>query len=121
MGRRPARDSGRRGAGRADRAGRRVRARRAPPEQRNTAVVAFNDRAAVGVIDRLERTGARVPAQISVAGFDDSLVARHARIDLTSVSQRLDQGRTERREIVLPTRLMVRGSTGSAAEPARAP
>jgi DNA-binding LacI/PurR family transcriptional regulator len=91
-----------------------------------TAVVAFNDRTAVGVMDRLERAGRSVPGQVSVTGFDDSLVARHARIDLTSVSQehleqarlavrlaleRLDGGRTERREIVLPARLVARGST----------
>jgi DNA-binding LacI/PurR family transcriptional regulator len=92
-----------------------------------TALVAFNDRTAVGVLDRLERSGIRVPAAMSLSGFDDSPLARHARIDLTSVAQgyleqaqvavrlaleRLEGGRTERREIVVPTRLVVRGSTG---------
>lgn len=91
-----------------------------------TAIAAFNDRVAAGVVDRLERAGVRVPGQASVTGFDDSLLARHVRIDLTSVSQdhaeqariavrlaleRLDGGRTERREVVVPTRLVVRGST----------
>ena len=94
-----------------------------------TAVVAFNDRTAVGVIDRLERRGVAVPGGMSVTGFDDSPFSRHARIDLTTVNQghleqaklavqavveRLDGGRTERREIVLPATLVVRGSSGPA-------
>ena len=103
-----------------------------PADSGVTAVVAFNDRTAVGVLDRLERAGAGAPGQVSVTGFDDSLIARHARIDLTSVSQehleqarlavrlaleRLDGGRRDRREIVLPTRLVVRGSTRPAPRP----
>jgi DNA-binding LacI/PurR family transcriptional regulator len=95
-----------------------------------TGIVAFNDRTAAGVIDRLERRAVRVPADMSVTGFDDSLLARHSRIDLTTVNpgqleqarlavelalQRLDAGRTARREVVLPTRVVVRGSTGPAA------
>jgi DNA-binding LacI/PurR family transcriptional regulator len=93
-----------------------------------TAVLAFNDRTAIGVMDRLERQGVRVPAEVSVSGFDDSLTAKHLRIDLTTVNQshreqarlavraaiqRLDEGVTERREIVLPARLVVRGSTAA--------
>jgi len=92
-----------------------------------TAIMAFNDRTAVGVVDRLERRGVSVPGDMSVTGFDDSILARHSRIDLTTVNQapaeqarrsvdaaieRLDGGRTERREIVLPASLIVRGSTG---------
>jgi DNA-binding LacI/PurR family transcriptional regulator len=42
-----------------------------------TGIVAFNDRTAAGVIDRLERRGVGVPADMSVTGFDDSLLARH--------------------------------------------
>jgi DNA-binding LacI/PurR family transcriptional regulator len=94
-----------------------------------TAIVAFNDRSAVGVMDSLERRGITIPSQASVTGFDDSILARHHRIDLTSVSQqpieqarlaveaaveRLSSGRTRRREIVLPAELVVRGSTGPA-------
>lgn len=94
-----------------------------------TAILAFNDRTAVGALDRLEREGTKVPTEMSVTGFDDSIIARHCRIDLTTISQahheqarlavqaaidRLD-GHTERREIVLPARIVVRGSTGPAA------
>ena len=66
---------------------------------------------------------------MSLTGFDDSPLARHARIDLTSVAQgyleqarvavrlaleRLEGGRRERCEIIVPTRLVVRGSAGQA-------
>jgi DNA-binding LacI/PurR family transcriptional regulator len=102
-----------------------------------TALVAFNDRTAIGVLDRLERSGVDVPRAMSVTGFDDSPLARHSRIDLTSVAQgyleqarvavrlaleRLEDGRTERHQVVVPTRLQVRGSTsppGAASPPAR--
>jgi DNA-binding LacI/PurR family transcriptional regulator len=88
-----------------------------------TAVVAFNDRAAVGLMDSFVRAGVDVPGQVSVVGYDDDLVARLAHIGLTTISQdtgrlaehamallveRLDGGRTEHREVVLPPRLVVR-------------
>lgn len=94
-----------------------------------TAIVAFNDRSAVGALDRLEREGITVPGDMSVTGFDDSILARHCRIDLTTISQshhgqarlafqaaidRLDNGPAKRREVVLPARLVIRGSTGPA-------
>ena len=52
-----------------------------------TAVVTFNDRVAVGLVDALERAGLRVPSDVSVVGYDDSPLARLAHIDLTTVSQ----------------------------------
>jgi DNA-binding LacI/PurR family transcriptional regulator len=93
-----------------------------------TAIMAFNDRTAIGIVDRLERQNVTIPGEMSVTGFDDSILARHSRIDLTTVNQapeeqariavaaaieRLDAGRTERREVVLPANLIVRGSTSS--------
>jgi DNA-binding LacI/PurR family transcriptional regulator len=87
-------------------------AEREPP----TAVVAFNDRCAVGLLDALGR-----------AGYDDSPLARLTHVNLTTVSQsteqqaehavaaaveRLDGGRTAHREVVLSPRLVVRGTTG---------
>jgi DNA-binding LacI/PurR family transcriptional regulator len=62
-----------------------------------------------------------------VVGYDDSPLARLAHVDLTTVSQnppqqaehalvavveRLDEGRSGHREVVLPPRLVVRGTTG---------
>ncbi|WP_034213930.1 LacI family DNA-binding transcriptional regulator [Actinoplanes subtropicus] len=104
------------------RAGRRIVAEHVLP----TAVVASNDRLAVGVMDAFVRAGVDVPGQVSVVGYDDSTLARLAHIDLTSVNQdapaqarsaveaavsRLDAGRTFRTETVLVPHLVVRGST----------
>jgi DNA-binding LacI/PurR family transcriptional regulator len=95
-----------------------------------TAVVCYNDRCAVGLMDVLIRTGIRVPDDISVIGFDDSQLARLSHINLTSVAQdvtemaaltvrrlvtRLEDGPADLglgRESVLPPHLVVRGSTG---------
>ena len=52
-----------------------------------TAVVCANDRIAIGVLDGLRRAGVEVPGQVSVTGYDDSLLAQLGHIDLTSVSQ----------------------------------
>jgi DNA-binding LacI/PurR family transcriptional regulator len=100
-----------------------------------SAVVAFNDRAALGLLDRLRRDGTDVPGDVSVVGYDDSPIARLATVDLTSVSQipeamaaaaveaatqRLDEGRTEPVELVLEPMLVVRGTTAVLGDPARA-
>jgi DNA-binding LacI/PurR family transcriptional regulator len=92
-----------------------------------TAVVAFNDHCALGLLDAFSRAGVEVPGQVSVAGYDDSSLARLAHVNLTTVSQdaraqaehavaaaveRLDGGRVRAREVVLPPRLVVRGTTG---------
>ena len=53
-----------------------------------TAVVCANDRLAVGVVDALRRAGVDVPGEVSVTGYDDSMLARLGHIDLTSVSQK---------------------------------
>jgi len=54
---------------------------------RPTAVIASNDRSAVGFLDAALRLGVRVPEALSVVGHDDSLLARLAHVDLTTVSQ----------------------------------
>ena len=93
-----------------------------------TGVVCANDRIAIGVLDGLRRAGVDVPGDVSVTGYDDSLLAQLAHIDLTSVSQepreqanraveavveRLDGGRTKPTASVLPPRLIVRGTTAA--------
>jgi LacI family transcriptional regulator len=95
-----------------------------------TAVCCTNDVVAIAVIDELERRGRRVPQDVSVVGFDDIPLAGHRRIDLTTVRQpALEMGGlaaemvlsaiAERRHaaarIVMPTELIVRGSTGPVA------
>jgi DNA-binding LacI/PurR family transcriptional regulator len=52
-----------------------------------TAVVAFNDRCATGVLDTLAHRGRRVPRDVSVIGYDDSRLARAPHVQLTTVSQ----------------------------------
>ncbi|WP_128374366.1 LacI family DNA-binding transcriptional regulator [Streptomyces cavernae] len=54
---------------------------------RPTAVLAFNDRCATGVLDVFLRSGVAVPGDVSVVGFDDSHLARLAHINLTTVGQ----------------------------------
>jgi DNA-binding LacI/PurR family transcriptional regulator len=91
-----------------------------------TAVTAFNDHCALGVLDRLTRAGVSVPGAVSVTGYDNSLVAQLAAVDLTSVSQeaavqarwavqaavqRLEGARSRPEEVVLQPRLVTRGST----------
>ncbi len=98
--------------------------------ERPTGVVAFNDRAAVGLIDALTDNGIDVPAGMSVIGFDNSPIAQLPQIDLTTIThdtaaltehamaaliERLDDGRADRREVVVAPRLVVRGTTAPPA------
>lgn len=91
-----------------------------------TAVMAFNDRCALGLLDCLRRHGVSVPGSVSVAGYDDSPIARLGTVDLTSVSQapqamaaaavtaaveRLEESRSGHVDVVLEPHLVVRGTT----------
>jgi DNA-binding LacI/PurR family transcriptional regulator len=58
-------------------------ARSTPP----TAVIAFNDRCATGVVDTLVHRGLRVPDDLSVVGYDDSRLAEAPHVQMTTVSQ----------------------------------
>ncbi|MBW6435315.1 LacI family transcriptional regulator [Actinoplanes hulinensis] len=93
-----------------------------------TAVTVFNDLSATGLLDVLRRNGLGVPGDISVVGYDDTGLSRLAHIDLTTIGQDIDTmaaGAIERavariegtpvgpREMVVPPRLMVRGTTGA--------
>ncbi|WP_129358496.1 substrate-binding domain-containing protein [Rothia uropygioeca] len=50
-----------------------------------TAILGGNDRCAAGILATLARAGVGVPSEVSVAGLDDSSVARLAFIDLITV------------------------------------
>jgi DNA-binding LacI/PurR family transcriptional regulator len=94
-----------------------------------TAVLASNDRSAVGVLDTLVRAGVQVPDQISVVGYDDSRLARHTYVNLTTVAQdatemarlavdtiaqRLDSGQERRpQDVLLEPHLVIRGTSGA--------
>ncbi|AJE80861.1 MULTISPECIES: LacI family DNA-binding transcriptional regulator [Streptomyces] len=90
------------------------------------AVFAASDVMAAGARRVLGKAGRRVPDDVSLVGFDDSVVARHMTPALTSVRQPIEEmGRTmtrvlldmisgrstDRAQIVLPTELVVRDSS----------
>ena len=89
-----------------------------------TAVFAASDTQAVGALEAAEALGANVPGDLSVVGYDDIELARHA--GLTTVAQPLEESGAcgaemllqalERRRIrgrQLPIRLVVRHTTGA--------
>lgn len=60
-----------------------------------TAVIAFNDLVAVGLMDRLRQRGLNVPGDISIAGFDNVSISTVVRPTLTTVDfPRVQMGRT---------------------------
>ncbi|KUL30782.1 LacI family transcriptional regulator [Actinoplanes awajinensis subsp. mycoplanecinus] len=121
-----------------------------------TAVLAYNDLVALGLVQRFQARGIAVPGQLSVVGFDDILVAALVGPPLTTVaigkeqigrvgvdlllalmaapgtaglaragseragseragSERAGSGQAGRARRVVPTQLIVRGSTGPVA------
>jgi DNA-binding LacI/PurR family transcriptional regulator len=103
-----------------------------------TAVFAANDQMALGVLRAFAEAGVRVPEDVSVAGFDDVPEAEYLHPPLTTVRQDFEAvGRhcvellTRSIEepddprppgpVVVPARLVVRGSTGAARTTAPTP
>ena len=95
-----------------------------------TAVVAYNDLVAIGLMRALIRRGVRVPADISIVGFDNTFASDLVTPGLTTVAAPLaalgEQGvravlhpaspssRTGEPPVTLPVKLVVRGSSGPA-------
>jgi len=52
-----------------------------------SAVIAFNDRSALGLMESLRAAGLQVPSDVSVLGYDDSQIARLSYVQLSSISQ----------------------------------
>ncbi|WP_030917566.1 LacI family DNA-binding transcriptional regulator [Streptosporangium amethystogenes] len=97
--------------------------------ERPTALIAFNDKMAVGALWAAAERGLSVPGDLSVAGFDDIDIGRATLPMLTTVRQPLQEmgrmavtllmrllsrHRLEALHVSLGTDLVVRGSTGPA-------
>jgi LacI family transcriptional regulator len=95
---------------------------------RVTAIVAANDRLAIGCYDALEAHGLRCPEDVSIVGFNDMPFIERLRPPLTSVRipqreigsvaadlllEQLADGTVPAREILLEPSLIVRGSTAA--------
>jgi LacI family transcriptional regulator len=91
-----------------------------------TAVLAYNDLMAIGLMEELDRLGMTVPTDVSVVGIDDIELSRRTRPRLTTVAtptpaagraavdmllQHGDDRRTTA-QITLQTELVIRDSTG---------
>jgi LacI family transcriptional regulator len=94
-----------------------------------TAIFAANDDMAAGVIRVAYRLGLDVPGRLSVAGFDDSALARLVYPALTTIRQplskmaeraalelieRFGKPAPEPRTVIIPSTLQIRESTGPA-------
>lgn len=95
-----------------------------------TAILCFNDTAAIGAMRALKEAGLSVPGDVSVIGFDDILSAAFQVPSLTTIRQPLEKmgqvasqvlldriehpDRDQPAEIVMGPKLMVRESTGPA-------
>lgn len=100
-------------------------------ELESTAVQAYNDQLAIGIMKGLGRLGVDVPEQVSVVGFDNIILDELVEPQLTTIASPLYRmGFTGVRNciavslgaqpsgepLVLPVRLVVRGSTAHRRE-----
>ncbi|MCR2764048.1 LacI family transcriptional regulator [Microbacterium sp. zg.B48] len=110
-----------------------TRALLADAARRPTAICYSNDVMAMAGIAVAQRAGLSVPGDLSIAGFDDSELARHVYPSLTSVAtDAVEWGAAAARTLLAaiagdaiddselaPARLVVRESTGAAPAPPR--
>jgi DNA-binding LacI/PurR family transcriptional regulator len=97
-------------------------------DDRPTAVFAYSDTQAIGVLEAARDLGLRVPEDLSVVGYDDIEAAEYAQ--LTTIRQSLfesgvlgvelllqviDDRDREPQEILLTTELVIRGSTAAVS------
>jgi LacI family transcriptional regulator len=98
------------------------------PATRPTAMVAFNDRTAIGALRGFYEAGIRVPEDVAIVGFHDIGTARyttpalttvgHPRVELGEMAAEalftlLEGGAVETRDRIVPVWLTVRESCGA--------
>jgi DNA-binding LacI/PurR family transcriptional regulator len=99
---------------------------------RPTGVLAMSDAMAIGAMSAARDIGVLVPRDLSIVGFDDIDVAAHVEPPLTTIHQPIREKGAEAARLLLagiehreprseqrrlPTRLIVRGSTGPPPVP----
>jgi DNA-binding LacI/PurR family transcriptional regulator len=99
-------------------------------EERASAVLAYNDALAIGVVKGLKHRGLRVPDDVSVVGFDNVLLTEVVDPALTTVAVPMRKAgavgvgnvlalaagaKTRGETLVLPVKLVVRESTAVCA------
>lgn len=98
---------------------------------RPDAIFCANDSMAIGALSALREHGLRVPEDIGVAGFDDIPIARYVNpqlttvhVDISALGERATrllfsavdgEPRREKRQELLATTLVIRGSCGAPA------
>lgn len=92
------------------------------------AVFAANDEMAIGALQALQELGVNVPRDVALVGFDDIRIAEYVNPALTTVRQpmykmgllaahvlvRAMKGEADTERIIVPTELIVRGSSTRA-------
>ncbi len=96
---------------------------------RPTAIFAYNDMMAIGVLKALKEAGLKIPEDISLVGYDDIIYSQFLEVPLTTVRQktrelaeiaasvllrRITNPNVPLEKIVLEPELVVRNSTGPA-------
>ena len=84
-----------------------------------TAVLCCNDLTAIGVMRGLRAAGRRIPADISVVGYDDIELAAYVDPPLTTIRQSTDE--MARRAVADLFERLGRGHAPAAADPDSAP
>lgn len=104
--------------------------RQSKPDQRVTAIMAYNDFVAVHIITHLGQHGLSVPDDLSIVGFDGAMPRGYQGPDITSaaipleelgseaarlLSWRIEHPHAPHRQVVLPTELHIGRSTRAVA------
>ncbi|NNE58310.1 MAG: LacI family DNA-binding transcriptional regulator [Hellea sp.] len=100
-------------------------------EVRPTAIFAANDEMAVAAVMTANRLGLRVPEDLSVAGFDDTPIAKTIWPELTTVAQPIEEiakaavdsignlnrtGQSVSETLIFEHKVLIRASTGPVPE-----